>query len=190
MFQKRNYKSNCCLISAPILFCVLLFMIQTVVNRVLLNSDDFKVGAWHRRARWIRRWPAAQAAAPGARLAGAAGRPRARPAVLSTRRLPPPPPSLAQCGCRCTQCCTTTNGVETCRALTQGYCSDTCKARDESACGIQYSTPVQATFCPVPRPSSWPPVVQVRARRSRTQRAPLPPSRPVRHDAPGPHAAP
>jgi hypothetical protein len=46
IFKKRNYKSNCCLISAPILFCVLLFMIQTVVNRILLSSEDFKVAPW------------------------------------------------------------------------------------------------------------------------------------------------
>ncbi len=45
VFQRRNAKSNCCLLSAPIAFCVLLFLIQTIVNRVLLNSDDLKVGA-------------------------------------------------------------------------------------------------------------------------------------------------
>ncbi len=43
VFQRRNAKSNCCLLSAPIAFCVLLFVIQMVVNRLLLGREDFKV---------------------------------------------------------------------------------------------------------------------------------------------------
>ncbi len=42
-----------------------------------------------------------------------------------------------------------------------GYCPATCKKRDDTKCGIQYSSPVQSAFCPVPTPSSWPAAVSV-----------------------------
>jgi hypothetical protein len=95
VFQKRNYKSNCCLISAPILFCVLLFMIQTVVNRVLLNSDDFKVGA---PGPALGRWIGDRQAQPAWRPTRAASRvltlplpPRPRSAAAGARSAAPPP---------------------------------------------------------------------------------------------------
>ncbi|KAH9775723.1 ABC transporter A family member 7 [Citrus sinensis] len=33
----------------------------------------------------------------------------------------------------------------------------------EEKCGIEYSTPQQAQFCPIPRPPQWPPMLQVPA---------------------------
>ncbi len=43
VYQRRNCGSNCCLLSAPIFFCVLLLVIQTAVNRLLLTGENFTV---------------------------------------------------------------------------------------------------------------------------------------------------
>lgn len=44
VYQRRNIWSNCCLISAPILFCLLLLAIRLLVNNLLLDGEDFKCG--------------------------------------------------------------------------------------------------------------------------------------------------
>lgn len=41
--QRRNFTTNCCLISMPIVLCLLLFAIQVAING-LLNGPDFKCG--------------------------------------------------------------------------------------------------------------------------------------------------
>ena len=43
VFQRRNWCSNCCLLSAPIFFCLLLFGIQIAINKLLLTGDDYSV---------------------------------------------------------------------------------------------------------------------------------------------------
>lgn len=43
VFQRRNWCSNCCLLSAPIFFCLLLFGIQIAINKLLLSGDDYAV---------------------------------------------------------------------------------------------------------------------------------------------------
>lgn len=53
-----------------------------------------------------------------------------------------------------------------CLSLESGDCSSdfglTCRKKNENKCGIQYSSPVQATWCPIQYPSSWPAIMQVR----------------------------
>jgi hypothetical protein len=43
VYQRRNWCSNVCLLSAPIFFCLLLFTIQILVNRLLLAGEDYEV---------------------------------------------------------------------------------------------------------------------------------------------------
>jgi hypothetical protein len=43
VYQRRNWCSNVCLLSAPIFFCLLLFGIQTAINKLLLTGDDYSV---------------------------------------------------------------------------------------------------------------------------------------------------
>lgn len=43
VYQKRNWGSNVCLLSAPIFFCLLLFGIQVAINKLLLTGDDYSV---------------------------------------------------------------------------------------------------------------------------------------------------
>lgn len=45
VYQRRNWCSNCCLLSAPIFFCLLLFGIQIAINKLLLTGDDYAVRA-------------------------------------------------------------------------------------------------------------------------------------------------
>ncbi|KAG0620187.1 hypothetical protein M758_4G196700 [Ceratodon purpureus] len=42
-FQKRNWRTNCCLVLFPITLCILLVVIQVAVNSVF-SGDDFKCG--------------------------------------------------------------------------------------------------------------------------------------------------
>lgn len=41
-YQKRNWRTNCCLVLFPIALCILLVVIQTAINNLL--GDDFKCG--------------------------------------------------------------------------------------------------------------------------------------------------
>lgn len=50
VFQRRNWCSNVCLLSAPIFFCLMLFGIQIAINKLLLTGDDYAV----RRGRGLR----------------------------------------------------------------------------------------------------------------------------------------
>ncbi|PNH11475.1 ABC transporter A family member 12 [Tetrabaena socialis] len=107
-YQKRNVRTNICLLSSPIFFCVILLIIKLLINNVFLSGPDF------------------------------------------------------ECGCKCMQCCR--NG-QNCRELQQGFCDTDqgyeCKRFDKDKCGLAYSSSVQASWCEVKDPSSWPPVVQV-----------------------------
>jgi hypothetical protein len=55
--------------------------------------------------------------------------------------------------------------VATCGPIASGACPEefgyTCRKKDDSKCGIQFSSPSQAQWCAVPVPSSWPAVLQV-----------------------------
>ncbi|KAG0592931.1 hypothetical protein KC19_1G291300 [Ceratodon purpureus] len=42
-FQKRNWRTNCCLVFFPIFLCILLVVIQTAINN-LLSGSDFQCG--------------------------------------------------------------------------------------------------------------------------------------------------
>jgi hypothetical protein len=43
VFQRRNWCSNACLLSAPIFFCLLLLGIQVAINKLLLTGEDYAV---------------------------------------------------------------------------------------------------------------------------------------------------
>lgn len=43
VYQRRNMGTNICLLSSPIVFCVLLLVVQVALNK-LLTGDDYKVG--------------------------------------------------------------------------------------------------------------------------------------------------
>lgn len=42
-YQKRNVRTNICLLSSPIFFCLLLLIIRILVNNVFLTGPDFEV---------------------------------------------------------------------------------------------------------------------------------------------------
>ncbi|XP_009803673.1 ABC transporter A family member 7-like isoform X1 [Nicotiana sylvestris] len=88
IFQKRDVKSNIRLISVPIILCLLLVLIQNLVNKNLDTPSN-------------------------------------------------------RCGCKCVD----KNG--------DGKC--------EEVCGIEYSDLGQASNCPIPSPSEWPPLLQIPA---------------------------
>ncbi|GIL46004.1 hypothetical protein Vafri_3096 [Volvox africanus] len=134
VYQRRNTATNICLVVAPIFFCGLLVLLQALANKL----------------------------------------------ILATR--------ANKCGCQCTQCCvpyrTQRNWTdveleriasgeklkpryvttELCSSLGSGYCertrNATCRGFNDSNCGLRFSKPSQAVFCPIPQPSSWPPVMQ------------------------------
>ncbi|KAG2425810.1 hypothetical protein HXX76_013435 [Chlamydomonas incerta] len=43
-YQKRNVRTNICLLSSPIFFCLLLLFIRILVNKVFLTGPDFECG--------------------------------------------------------------------------------------------------------------------------------------------------
>lgn len=43
VYQRRNWCSNCCLLSAPVFFCLMLFGIQIAINKLLLTGEDYGV---------------------------------------------------------------------------------------------------------------------------------------------------
>lgn len=71
------------------------------------------------------------------------------------------------CGCKCTRCCyalqSNGSGPIVCGTSTAAPCNGTCYQTNEANCGVQFSTVKQLPFCAIPRPASWPPVLQVRA---------------------------
>ncbi|PON57305.1 ABC transporter A, ABCA [Parasponia andersonii] len=87
-FQKRNIKTNIRLISFPFILCLLLVLIQSLVNHELDKPEN-------------------------------------------------------KCGCTCID----TNG--------DGKC--------EEVCGLEYSTLDQGSWCAIPKPPEWPPLLQVPA---------------------------
>ncbi|KAK7330379.1 hypothetical protein VNO77_24573 [Canavalia gladiata] len=99
-FQKRNVKANFRLILFPVILCVLLVVLQRLID-AQLSKSKFK------------------------------------------------------CGCVCANN----------RARDAG-CRDS-----DKVCGVQYSDPTQATFCALPKPPQWPPLLQL----------PAPPKRVVRN---------
>ena len=42
-YQKRAVWTNCCLLSAPICFCLLLMIIQMLINKLILSNSDLQV---------------------------------------------------------------------------------------------------------------------------------------------------
>uniref|UniRef100_A0A7N0V1R9 ABC transporter domain-containing protein n=1 Tax=Kalanchoe fedtschenkoi TaxID=63787 RepID=A0A7N0V1R9_KALFE len=87
-FQKRNIKTNIRLVSFPFLLCLLLVLLQSLINNELDKPEN-------------------------------------------------------KCGCTCID----TNG--------DGQC--------ERVCGIQYSDLDQVSYCPIPSPPEWPPLLQIPA---------------------------
>lgn len=107
--QRRSVYTNIFIVSTPIFFCLLLFILQQLINAAIDTPDS-------------------------------------------------------KCGCLCLTCCTTVNGVKTCRnGTTDNPCVvyDSCEKYDDNKCGFQYSSAKQAAFCAVESPSIWPAVAQV-----------------------------
>ena len=57
VYQRRNWCSNVCLLSAPIFFCLLLFGIQIAINKLLLSGEDYEVcfaagASWRPLSSW------------------------------------------------------------------------------------------------------------------------------------------
>ncbi|GAX75876.1 hypothetical protein CEUSTIGMA_g3319.t1 [Chlamydomonas eustigma] len=78
------------------------------------------------------------------------------------------------CGCQCLSCCVSNNdGTDSCTSLETGYCDSdngfTCKKSNNSNCGVQFSSDLQAVWCEIPHPSSWPPVMKVPIPTSRAE---------------------
>ena len=42
-YQKRSWGTNCCLLSAPICFCILLAILQAAINQILDTTSDLQV---------------------------------------------------------------------------------------------------------------------------------------------------
>ncbi len=42
-YQKRNVRTNICLLSSPIFFCLLLLIIKLLVDNIFLTGEDFEV---------------------------------------------------------------------------------------------------------------------------------------------------
>jgi len=53
VYQRRNWCSNVCLLSAPIFFCLLLFGIQIAINKLLLTGDDYTVSGGTMERWWL-----------------------------------------------------------------------------------------------------------------------------------------
>ncbi|KAF5836372.1 hypothetical protein DUNSADRAFT_6008 [Dunaliella salina] len=74
-----------------------------------------------------------------------------------------------KCGCKCVSCCKDvikSNGTlaQECGPVDFGSCESQdgkCEKFDEDTCGIRYSKPVQAVWCAIKRPSTWPPVMDM-----------------------------
>lgn len=45
LYQARNMSTNICIVSAPILFCILLLLIQTGMSK-LMSGTEYQVSAW------------------------------------------------------------------------------------------------------------------------------------------------
>jgi len=103
MLQFRARGSSICLLISPVLFSVLLLVLQLAINGLLLRSSEYA------------------------------------------------------CGCQCLACCIGAN----CSMVQTGTCQHECRTYNKSACGVQFSSPQQALFCPLDHPSSWPAVLQV-----------------------------
>ena len=164
--QKRAWGTNLNLIITPVFFCVMLYVLQTLINNALDTAAN-KVGA---QCVCVRVWVCvSERGAVGHTRNGRQRAPRRSPVQhppLRPRLTPPPPAPLAlQCGCYCLTCCQTNDGVKTCRDSTpENPCQawEDCDNYDTSRCGFQYSDAGQASFCTLPTPSSWPALLQAR----------------------------
>jgi hypothetical protein len=135
--QRRAVKTNICLISAPLIFCIFLWGMQSLVLKLILASPNYHVSSQ---------------------------------SFSTTKQHFMDALNIfvySQCGCQCLSCCITNNeGTESCSSLETGFCDSdngfTCTKSNESNCGVQFSSDLQAVWCEIPHPSSWPPVMKAR----------------------------
>ncbi|KAG2437862.1 hypothetical protein HXX76_005480 [Chlamydomonas incerta] len=132
-YQRRNTATNVCLVVAPIFFCVLLAALQLLANKLLLNQRSNKCGCQCLECCIPRREQVPWTEDQQARIdAGETLKPRFR-------------------------------RYDDCQPLTTGYCerwrNSTCRTYNDSNCSLRFSSPQQSIFCPIPTPSSWPPVI-------------------------------
>jgi hypothetical protein len=146
--QRRNVRSNACLVAAPILFCILLLALQFSLNR-LMTGSEFQVCV----------------CVCGACRTAAGVALHVRGLVLTPTLLLLRCPMhgilhAVQCGCQCTQCCFDVD-PSNCTVQTDSPCAHTCLQRNASNCGLQFSVGAQAAACSIAHPSTWPPILQV-----------------------------
>ncbi|KAG2497355.1 hypothetical protein HYH03_004514 [Edaphochlamys debaryana] len=141
IYQRRNTATNVCLVVAPIFFCVLLAVLQLLANNLILTQRDNKCGCQCLECciprRVQRPWTA-----------------REQQLIDSGVQLTP-----------------RFDRIEDCSALDTGYCervrNATCRSYNDSSCSLRFSSPWQAVWCPIPQPSSWPPVMPMGRRANR-----------------------
>ena len=106
--QRRAWRLNACFVSAPLILCAFLYLMQFVVQTLVQTNPEYK------------------------------------------------------CACQCIECC-----LGNSCSVAGSYCDPalgyTCNLYNSSNCGAQFSSTIQAAFCAVPTPSSWPPVMRVPA---------------------------
>ncbi|MEW5299847.1 MAG: hypothetical protein WDW36_002821 [Sanguina aurantia] len=164
VFQKRNSATNCCLLSAPIFFALLLLGIKIAINRVFLAGPEFSCGCQCLACYSV------------------------DVDCQQPKRCLPLRRSL-QCGCQCLACYSVDTGLPYTGPgtvpgaddglLTTGFCPSyygfSCRAFDAKTCGSQYSDPLQSGYCAVVIPSSWPAAMQTPSNASRAGRYSLTP---------------
>eukprot|EP00798_Chlamydomonas_sp_ICE-L_P006110 gene6110-2714_t len=146
-YQLRNIATNICLVSAPIVFCLILYVIQVLVDNLYLGTDDFKCGCRCTQCCYTGR------SAIMDREFFYLSDPNTTYTINSQ--------NINDVAPRCLSPIETNVGP--CPA-DMGY---ECLQNDESDCGIQYSSATQAAFCNIPNPSSWPDVITVPRRERR-----------------------
>ncbi|PNH06224.1 ABC transporter A family member 8 [Tetrabaena socialis] len=141
---RRAWCQNACLLGLPAIFCVLLLVLQRLVNGTLSGSEDFRCGC---RCLSCCDWVAVggPTAARGGNIssnasAGVTGAASANATAAGSQLE--------------WQCYTATE---------ERPCSPyaLCKSRDPTECGAQYSTISQIAFCDVRYPTTWPAILQV-----------------------------
>lgn len=165
-FNKRNIGSNICLCCAPVFFCLILAIIQILVNSLFLSDSQFQCGCFCPQC--CPSW--ALSGSPNNYTADRNG------TIIITNVAAFGGYSAISKTFAPVQVTNNTDGtvtVQTCFPAGSGACPTdngySCLKTDSNTCGIQWSTPQQASYCAVPQPSSWPPLIQAPGTDKRAQ---------------------
>ncbi|GFH06333.1 ABC transporter domain-containing protein [Haematococcus lacustris] len=166
-YQKRNIGANLTLCIAPLFFCIILAVIQVLVNTLIASNEDLSCGC--RCTSCCYSW--ALKNAPGVFTFDGNSTIRVTDVQRFQRQwasqLADIPPGTI------TSNADGTLSIQVCSPLNNGPCSSSdgfsCRATDKNLCGIQFSTAFQSQFCAVPKASAWPALLQVPATRARAK---------------------